>query len=249
MSGQRDFSEPRATRSQAFRVSVVILGAVLLVGVALSAVSVLRWPPWGAGIGPSPLPSSPVASESARPPTATTPASPDGGTGMLGDLPPPDAKAPPGTTYIPGLRAEALWNSLISQKFECRSAEGAYPDGDPPGWSILCTRTADGAETTVTAPYWAFDRVVAIHVTVLPHPIDGSIPAAVSRQELDAVLEAAQAALGGSTARDWALDRIGADACRQTPCQREVGQTRLSVQSGQRGSGTLTIDGLAIVEG
>jgi hypothetical protein len=221
--GNRRRPANRAAHGRRPAVLAAVIGAVLLVGCV-----------------------TPVSTVSSSAPQ-TSP-SPAPGSAITGEVPPSDARAPAGTSYIPDLQAEVVWNALTAIGFACRSTEGAYPDAQPPGWAISCERIADGAETTVTAPYWAFDRVVAIHVTVLPDPIDTSVSATISREAFDAVTAIAYTGADLSAAREWAGSRANLDVCLDTPCQRALGLTRLSVQSGLRGSGSLTIDGAAVVD-
>lgn len=188
---------------------------------------------------------SAAPSEMASPPQPTPAAS----VAIAGELPPPDAAPPSGAHYIPDLRLEALWTVLTTAGYACHSVAGAYPDAEPSGWSLECERELGGAQARVSAPYWTFAHVVGIHVTVLPLPIDGSIDdPTMALTETVRVVSLDYAGADPTTAADWLAQSIDSAACRDTPCQATIGEARLSAQVGERGSRTVSLDGLRQVD-
>lgn len=262
-AGEPDMTSWHEVQGNRFRrllsvAGVVGLGiaAALLVVAVVSGVRMVGQEP---GPSASAVPSTTVnPTVSARPSEIASPTppatsapqpTPVASVAITGEVPPADAAPPNGVRYIPGLRLEALWAVLTTAGYACQSVAGAYPDAEPTGWSLECEKELGGALARVSAPYWTFAHVVAIHATVLPSPIEGSIiDPTVALSETLRLVTLNYADANPTAAADWLAQSIDSAACRDTPCQQTIGEARLNAQVGERGSRTVSLDGLRQVD-
>lgn len=174
-------------------------------------------------------------------PSSTSPA-----VQIVGDVPPGDARAPTGATYIAGLQAEDVWQAFASSGYRCTSVASATPD-TASGWTIYCDRVTAGLNIAVQVPYWTLENVAGVYATILPEPVESTIG--------DPSLVLAQAELlvsldydGSSVDRglQWVADSLSDHRCRDVACQATVGQAQISVQAGERGSATIRVDGQSV---
>lgn len=187
----------------------------------------------------SPSSTSSIPPSTPGPVTASAPV-------ITGEAPPADAVAPPGVAYLAGLSANDVWTTFTSSGYACSSAAGAASEDGTMGWTIYCERAADGVRAEVHVPYWALMSVVGVFMTVLPESdSEMADPAAVLRH---GSLVAELGTDGGD--RDqvaaWLERSLSDSRCTDVPCQIGVGDARMGVQLGVRGSATIRLDGLSV---
>lgn len=213
--------------------------AAVALGAAIVTASLLNGdvrPP----ASPAPQPSGHVGS-SAPAPSRT-------GGSIAGDVPPPDAEPPSGITYVSGLPAETVWDTLTRGGYGCVSFVGMGMEDATLGWTIRCERSLPGAQVAVDVPYWSMRHVVGVFMTVLSDPLEGSIDDArlvVAEASLLAGLEYDGAAPVEATA--WVEQSLADSGCFSLPCQASSGSAEVAVQLGERGSATISVVGIAIV--
>jgi hypothetical protein len=129
---------------------------------------------------------------------------------VIGILPPPDARVPPGATAIPNLKLRDLLATAASLGFTCDSEYYALGVGF---YHLVCEAkdTATNASYTLEAEYWTLDAVG--HLDVRISSIDYGLPILDPTATERMLLPFATLA-GGDAARDWVQLKMDDPTCR-----------------------------------
>lgn len=227
-----------------------VVGLAVVAGMAVGR-GISRPPRIGVAASGLPTPSETAASSSsiAQSPTATPSAgAPGPPLGLSGVTPPPGATPPPGIKFIGGLSFADLFSAARDLGLPCTSSSGAGADSAA-GYSYFCQGTsANGqAQLTLSGSYWASDKVAVIHLTVLPEPIGATLADRSTRRAAAArLLTIPYQGADQAAARAWLEARLDDAGCAASPCETTIGAAQLSLQLGERGSRTFSLDGRTV---
>jgi hypothetical protein len=128
--------------------------------------------------------------------------------------------------------------------FSCYSRAGSIP-GDPNLYQLVCSAdiSADGYSYSVTAGYWAFDRISAYNVTALSLGSDGNLVHVETA--LTALLTVSFPPSEAVAVTSWFVTNVENPACGPTPCAQTFEGARADVTYGENGARALNVYGTA----